>query len=171
MSAKSERRLQALLGHLRPEGGRPATSAVSGTPAYRYTLSGNGMLSDEQRAAYERDGFVVVPGLVSGAELRRYTERFRDLCTGAVKTPGLTIMKDVSIAKSEFKKDERAITKVQNYQVRLNIPRRTSSTAVLSTARRSVEGLLPPARHSAICGVLHWPRHHGHAYHADQQAP
>ena len=118
MSTKSERRLQALLGHLRPEGARPAASAVSGTSAYRYTLSGNGILSDEQRAAYEQDGFLVVPGLVNGAELQTYTERFRDLCTGAAKTPGLTIMKDVSIAKSEFKKDERAITKVQNFQVR-----------------------------------------------------
>ena len=118
MSAKSERRLQALLGHLRPEVARPAAAAVAGTSVYRYTLSGNGILSDEHRAAYERDGFLVVPGLVNGAELQTYTERFRDLCTGADKTPGLTIMKDVSIAKSEFKKDERAITKVQNFQVR-----------------------------------------------------
>ena len=33
------------------------------------------------------------------------------------QSPGLTIMKDVAIAKSEFVADERAITKVQNFQV------------------------------------------------------
>ena len=31
--------------------------------------------------------------------------------------PGLTIMKDVAIAKSEFNPDESAITKIQNFQV------------------------------------------------------
>ena len=113
----AERRLQALLGHLRPEGGPLAAAAVSGTSAYRYTQSGNGVLSEGQRAAYDRDGYVVVRGLVSRDDLETYTERFRELCKGSAKTPGLQLMKDVSIAKSEFKKDERAITKIQNFQV------------------------------------------------------
>lgn len=117
MAEKSERRLRAVLGHLRPEGGSLHPANDSSTAAYRYTVSSNGVLSNEQRAAYERDGFLVVPRLVSIADLQTYTERFRDICTGAVNSPGLTIMKDVSIAKSEFRKDERAITKIQNFQV------------------------------------------------------
>ena len=109
----AEKRLRALLGHLRPEGG-PSAAPVA---AYRYTLSAGSVLSDTQRAAYERDGYLVVPGLVSGADLQTFTERFKELCSGADKTPGLTIMKDVSIAKSEFREDERAVTKIQNFQV------------------------------------------------------
>ena len=156
MSDKSERRLQALLGHLRPGEGGPAAAAVVGTPAYRYTLSVNRVLSDEQRAAYERDGFLVMPGLVGAADLQTYGERFRDLCTGDVKTPGLTIMKDVSIAKSEFKKDERAITKVQNFQVHLYTRVPAENYCSVSAARPSVEWLFLPACHSPLCEVFHW---------------
>lgn len=115
MADKSERRLRAVLGHLKPGGGD-----ISSSSAYRYTTSGNGLLNDEQRAAYERDGFLVVPGLVSSHDLQTYAERFKDICTGAASVPGLTIMKDVSIAKTEFRKDERAITKIQNFQVDLH---------------------------------------------------
>ena len=118
MTEKSHRRLQTLIGHLVPAGGVPTCAEVSGTPSYRYTVSGNGILSEEQRAAYERDGFVVVPGLVGGPDLQTYRERFKEICRGSVKVPGLTVMKDVTIAKTEFKKDERAITKIQNFQVR-----------------------------------------------------
>ena len=34
-----------------------------------------------------------------------------------LQVPGLTVMKDVAIAKSEFKPSERAITKIQDFQV------------------------------------------------------
>lgn len=112
----AEKRLRALLGHLRPgESRTPATTSVANT-AYRYTLS-SGILSEEQRSSYEKDGFLVIRGLVNPDDLHIYTERFRQLCIGADKTRGLTIMKDVSIAKSEFKEDEKAITKIQNFQV------------------------------------------------------
>lgn len=119
MAEKSERRLRAVLGHLKPGGG--GSTNVSSSSAYRYTTSGNGLLSDEQRAAYERDGYLVVPGLVSRDDLQTYAERFKDICTGAVSVPRLTIMKDVSIAKTEFRKDQRAITKIQDFQVELTL--------------------------------------------------
>ena len=165
----AERRLRALLGHLRPDGG-PAHVSVAAS-AYRYTLSGGGALSEEQRAAYERDGFLVVPGLVSLADLQTYTERFRELCCGADKTPGLTIMKDVSIAKSEFRKDEKAVTKVQNFQVIRSWPCRSSanSLAPLSAARPRAESVLLSACCPEVRRVLHWARHHGHAHNAHQQ--
>lgn len=90
MAEKSERRLQALLGHLRPASGPLVPGSVSGSgldlaAGYRYTLSGNGLLNEEQRAAYERDGFLVVRGLVGKEDLEKYRDRFRDICTGAVK--------------------------------------------------------------------------------------
>ena len=148
----AERRLRALLGHLRPEGGPLAASVA----AYRYTLSAGSVLSDTQRAAYERDGYLVVPGLVSGADLQTFTERFKELCSGADKTPGLTIMKDVSIAKSEFREDERAVTKIQNFQVSWRSHYYTERISLSLAARPSVEQVFLPASHPELCGVFHW---------------
>ena len=150
----ADRRLRTLLGHLRPSEGLPISAAVSAS-TYRYTVSGGGLLSEEQRAAYERDGFLVVPGLVTEADLQTYARRFRDLCCGAEKIPGLTIMKDVSIAKSEFRKDERAITKIQNFQVRI-FCELSPSSASLSTARSCAEQVFLSTSHSEVCGVFYW---------------
>ena len=45
------------------------------------------------------------------------------MVTGAVfpQSPGLTIMRDVAIAKSEYVANESAITKVQNFQVKRSV--------------------------------------------------
>lgn len=40
---------------------------------------------------------------------------FKEICEGASFPPGMTVMRDISIAKSEFKKGERAITKIQDW--------------------------------------------------------
>lgn len=82
---------------------------------FRYTLK-TGCFSEEERAQYERDGFVVKKKLISQAELDRYAERFRKICSGEVDCSNMTLMRDVAIAKSEFKPGERAITKLQNFQ-------------------------------------------------------
>ena len=47
---------------------------------------------------------------------KHFRERFADICNGKVKVPGLIVMKDVAIARSEFVPGERAITKIQDYQ-------------------------------------------------------
>ena len=44
-----------------------------------------------------------------------FRKRFQDVCTGKVETFGMTIMKDIAIAKSEFADGERAITKIQDF--------------------------------------------------------
>jgi phytanoyl-CoA hydroxylase len=44
-----------------------------------------------------------------------YRKRFQDVCTGKVEAFGMTVMKDVAIAKSEFADGEKAITKVQDF--------------------------------------------------------
>ena len=80
----SERRLQALLGHLRPASGGPSGVDVSGGASYRYTLDSS-VLGPEQRAAYEKDGFVVVRRLVAEDKLRAFGDRFREICSGDVQ--------------------------------------------------------------------------------------
>ena len=44
-----------------------------------------------------------------------FSERFQQVCVGIVKVPGMTVMKDVAIAKSEFADGEKAITKIQDF--------------------------------------------------------
>lgn len=43
-------------------------------------------------------------------------KEFERISKREVKVPGLLIMKDVSIAKSEFVEGEKAVTKLQDYQ-------------------------------------------------------
>lgn len=83
-SETSERRLQALLGHLRPAADSPAGVNVSGGASYRYTLDSS-VLTPEQRAAYEENGFVVVRRLVGEDKLKVFRDRFREICSGTVQ--------------------------------------------------------------------------------------
>ena len=53
---------------------------------------------------------------MSPSDLQVYKERFQNICSHKVKVPGLIIMKDVAIAKSEYQADERAVTKIQDFQ-------------------------------------------------------
>ena len=131
--ANSQRRLQTILGHLKGGDGdaillpKPAASAhiaassiePSRSGRYRYTIDSTcaGVLTTEQRDFYEKNGFVVIPGLVPQEKLDRYRERFRQICSREANIPGLAIMRDVAIAKSEFRADERAVTKIQDFQV------------------------------------------------------
>ncbi len=43
------------------------------------------------------------------------SNRFQDVCLGKVKVLGMTVMKDIAIAKSEFADGEKAITKIQDF--------------------------------------------------------
>ena len=132
--SQSQRRLETLLRHLKGGNGdivlpNPAASHASSTaPApsapntrqrYHYTIDStcDGVLSAEQRLFYEKNGYVVIPGLISQDKLERFKERFRQICSGEVTAPGLIVMRDVAIAKSEFQAGERAITKIQDFQV------------------------------------------------------
>jgi len=81
---------------------------------FRFTLP-NGNLNVEQREFYEKNGFFVVRNLVKPETLNQFRQRFQDVCTGKVKVLGMTVMKDVAIAKSEFADGEKAITKIQDF--------------------------------------------------------
>ena len=82
---------------------------------FRYTQDG-GVLSDEQRAFYDQNGYLVIRELVSPFDLQVYKNRFQSICSDKVKVPGLMIMRDVAIAKSEYQADESAVTKIQDFQ-------------------------------------------------------
>jgi len=45
-----------------------------------------------------------------------HRKEFERICKREVKVPGLLVMRDVSIAKSEFVEGEKAVTKLQDFQ-------------------------------------------------------
>ena len=72
-------------------------------------------LTDEQRRQYEENGFIVIKKLVSEELIDKYKDRFQAICAKKIQVPFMTVMKDVSIAKSEFVDGEKAITKIQDF--------------------------------------------------------
>ena len=58
----------------------------------------------------------MIKELVSPSDLQLYRDRFQDICSQKVEAPGMVIMRDVAIAKSEYQADERAVIKIQDYQ-------------------------------------------------------
>lgn len=113
-------RLKTIFGHLNSDAvisPSPASSGAvhSGLQSFRYTLD-NPVLSYEQRKFYEDNGFIVIRNLVPKEKLDVYRERFEQICRREVEIPGLTIMRDVAIARSEFVPGEQAVTKLQEFQ-------------------------------------------------------
>lgn len=113
-------RLRTILGHLNSDAvisPSPASSGAvhSGLQSFRYTLD-NPVLSYEQRKFYEDNGYIVIRNLVPKEKLDVYRERFEQICRREVEIPGLTIMRDVAIARSEFVPGEQAVTKLQEFQ-------------------------------------------------------
>uniref|UniRef100_A0A8D2DEB8 Phytanoyl-CoA dioxygenase, peroxisomal n=1 Tax=Sciurus vulgaris TaxID=55149 RepID=A0A8D2DEB8_SCIVU len=80
-----------------------------------YTLD-NDVLSLEQRKFYEENGFLVIKNLVSDADIQRFRVEFEKICRGESKPEGLMVMRDVTIAKSEYIPSEKTISKVQDFQ-------------------------------------------------------
>lgn len=113
-------RLKTIFGHLNSDAvisPSPASSGAvhSGLQSFRYTLD-NPVLSYEQRNFYEDNGYIVIRNLVPKEKLDVYRERFEQICRREVEIPGLTIMRDVAIARSEFVPGEQAVTKLQEFQ-------------------------------------------------------
>ncbi|KAK7102183.1 phytanoyl-CoA dioxygenase, peroxisomal-like [Littorina saxatilis] len=113
-------RLSVVFGHLHSRNGETIQSCpVSGLDIgshFQYTVDKPSVLTQEQRKFYEDNGFLVIRGLVSEDNLDIYRKRFGEICRQDVKVPGITIMRDVAIAKSEFVPGEKAITKLQDFQ-------------------------------------------------------
>nr|XP_022300529.1 phytanoyl-CoA dioxygenase, peroxisomal-like [Crassostrea virginica] len=113
-------RLKTIFGHLNSDAALSQNPTVSsgvdsGHQQFRYTLN-NPVLSYEQRKFYEDNGYVVIRNLVPKEKLDIYRNRFEQICRKEVVVPGLTIMRDVAIARSEFVPGQQAITKLQEFQ-------------------------------------------------------
>ncbi|XP_069083626.1 phytanoyl-CoA dioxygenase, peroxisomal-like [Pleurodeles waltl] len=81
----------------------------------KYSVDNN-LLSPDQRLFYEENGFLVIKNLVSDRDIEEFRNEFERICRKEVSVPGLQIMRDIAIAKSEFVPDQKTITKVQDFQ-------------------------------------------------------
>ncbi|XP_078275575.1 phytanoyl-CoA dioxygenase, peroxisomal [Rhinoraja longicauda] len=112
-------RLQLLRRHLQPDLKPSPTSAegasTSSPGTFRYTVD-RGHLAPGQRQFYEENGFLHVKKLVSDENLEIFREEFEKICRKEVLIPGLMVMKDVSIAKTEYVPDQQAVSKIQDFQ-------------------------------------------------------
>lgn len=122
MSRTAERRLRRLINHL-----DHAPAAITAAPAsaqtftsthphkFRYTFDTN-LLTADQQLFYEQNGFILIKNLVSEEDIDRFRKEFERICRQEVKVPGLVVMRDLAILKSEFVPDQKAVSKLQDYQ-------------------------------------------------------
>lgn len=124
MSSRAADRLKVVLNHLDRSPSEIRSSFTSAQNVsyhhhhpqpFRYTFDTD-ILTPEQRQSYEDNGFILIRNLVSDEDIEKYRKAFEQVCKREVKVPGLVIMKDVSIAKSEFVEGEKAVTKLQDFQ-------------------------------------------------------
>uniref|UniRef100_A0A2D4MPW0 Phytanoyl-CoA dioxygenase, peroxisomal n=1 Tax=Micrurus spixii TaxID=129469 RepID=A0A2D4MPW0_9SAUR len=80
----------------------------------RYTLD-NDILTLEQRQFYEDNGYLLIKNLVADEDIERFREQFVKICRKDVKVPAITIMKDITIAKSAA--DENTVLKLQDFML------------------------------------------------------
>ena len=80
-------------------GAVPTAAAAS---KFKYTLDLDvPVLTPEQRAFYEENGYIVFRKLVPEADLEMYRQRFNALCDGDVpRPPMMTVMRDGACACS-----------------------------------------------------------------------
>ncbi|GMR45179.1 hypothetical protein PMAYCL1PPCAC_15374 [Pristionchus mayeri] len=74
-------------------------------------------LTAEQKRFYGHNGYVIVRKCVPESEIDRYIERFNYLCTAdRSEFPFMSVMRDITLAKTSDGKDVSKITKIQNWQ-------------------------------------------------------
>ncbi|CAJ1054487.1 phytanoyl-CoA dioxygenase%2C peroxisomal [Xyrichtys novacula] len=121
--SRAAERLRLLINHLdrSPDVIKAAqtsaqTVTYSHSPKLRYTVDTADLLTPEQRLSYEKNGFLLIKNLVSEEDIKRFKQEFERISRQEVKVPGLIVMKDVAIVKSEFVPDQRAVSKLQDFQ-------------------------------------------------------
>lgn len=76
-------------------------------------------LSDEQKEFFNKNGYVIIKGLLSKDKIDKYTKRLVDVCNGDVPpAKNMLVMKDIMIAKGKVKTDKNVekIQKIQDIQ-------------------------------------------------------
>jgi phytanoyl-CoA hydroxylase len=71
------------------------------------------VLTAEQLDHYNKFGFILVRNLVPQENLDAYRNRFQEICERKVNVPTMTVMKDVSMLRTEF--GQRSINKLQDF--------------------------------------------------------
>lgn len=69
-----------------------------------------------------------------------FRKEFERLCREEVKIPGLVMMRDVAILKSEFVADQKAVSKIQDFQ---EDPELFRYCTLPQVRRRRLEASLP----------------------------
>ncbi|XP_076861073.1 phytanoyl-CoA dioxygenase, peroxisomal isoform X1 [Brachyhypopomus gauderio] len=122
MSQRAADRLKVVLNHLDRTNNPVSANFTSSLnvsyrspQALRYTFDTD-VLSPEQRISYEENGFILIKNLVSEEDINKFRAAFERICKRDVKIPGLVIMRDVAIVKSEYVRDEKAVSKLQDFQ-------------------------------------------------------
>ncbi|KAM4615298.1 phytanoyl-CoA dioxygenase, peroxisomal [Polymixia lowei] len=120
--SRSAERLKVVFNHLDRSSVLLQASPTSGQnitsyhpQVLRYT-NDSGPLTPDQRLFYEANGFIVIKNLVSEEDIDRFRREFERICRQEVKVPGLLVMRDVAISKSEFVPDQKAVSKLQDFQ-------------------------------------------------------
>uniref|UniRef100_A0AAQ4PZV8 Phytanoyl-CoA dioxygenase, peroxisomal n=1 Tax=Gasterosteus aculeatus aculeatus TaxID=481459 RepID=A0AAQ4PZV8_GASAC len=120
--SRAAERLRLLINHLdRPPAAitpapTSAQASIYGPPQrLRYT-DDTDLLTPDQRLFYEKNGFILIKNLVSDEDIDRFRKEFERVCRREVKIPGMVVMRDVAIAKSEFVPDQKAVSKLQDFQ-------------------------------------------------------
>ncbi len=76
-------------------------------------------LSAEEKEFFNKNGYVVIKGLLSQDKIDRYTQRLVDVCNGDVPpAKHMLVMKDIMVAKGKVQTDKRVekIQKIQDIQ-------------------------------------------------------
>ncbi|KAL1132147.1 hypothetical protein AAG570_010104, partial [Ranatra chinensis] len=63
----------------------------------------NPVLNHEQRWFYEKNGYILIRGLIEDELLNECSQHFIDICDGKVSKGNMVLMKDISLAKSNAK--------------------------------------------------------------------
>ncbi|XP_022605512.1 phytanoyl-CoA dioxygenase, peroxisomal [Seriola dumerili] len=121
--SRAAERLKLLINHLDRSS---AAIRAAPTSAQTFTYSSHpqrlrysfdtDLLTPDQRLFYEENGFVLIKNLVSEEDIDKFRKEFERICRQEVKVPGLVVMRDVAIVKSEFIPDQKAVSKLQDFQ-------------------------------------------------------
>lgn len=106
-------RCSALLAQL-----APSAASSSSSPSFTYSLDPHGLLTRDQRAFYDANGYLLIKQLISPEAIQRYLDHFLAVAEGRhPAAPGCLVMRDVALAKAGHQRrmGEAAITKLQDW--------------------------------------------------------
>ena len=120
MAARAKKRLAVISDHLNSCRLHSVLPEISFSDAKELDTQSlvlqNDLLTQEQVDFYNTNGYLVVRNLVPQELLNKYRDRFRQICNGVVKAPGITVMRDVTYAKANRSRGERTVNKLQNFE-------------------------------------------------------